>query len=254
MQKNIGSSLDQLREEVEKQRLIVDKAATEAARIRQEDRIIDPDTETSISALGTPERNIIELEKRLTDQRFLVTKVQNQQEQILQLKPLELKEVLRTLDIQDETAVKMVSSLQDALREMNKLSNEGRGERHPNLAAARAEAKAFQDQLAEQLTSLQQNHTNKLAIEKRTLDELEGRFKSYQETQIKQKERESAYVRAKNHYLQEKAIYQAAKAKLAQEALQRGIDFDPAKIWEKAEPALHPAPFNLRRLWRRIIP
>ena len=245
LKKNIDSSLDQLREEVEKQRLTVEKAATEAARIRQEERIIDPETETSTSALGTPERNIVELEKQLNEQRQLVTKLSTEYELITKLKPEQLKEVLRTLQAPDETVIKMVSSLQDALREETKLYSEGLGERHPSILALRAQARVFQDQLSAQLDTVRENHANKLQINKDILADLEARFAEYENTQIEQKKNQANYIRAKNHYLQEKAIYQAAMAKLATEALQRGIDFDPAKIWEKAEPSLYPAKPNV---------
>ena len=43
-------------------------------------------------------------------------------------------------------------------------------------------------------------------------------------------------------------IYDAAQMKYSTELLERGIDFDPAKIWEKAEPSIHPTRFSLYRI------
>ena len=56
------------------------------------------------------------------------------------------------------------------------------------------------------------------------------------------------YLEAKDRALKEKRIYEAAKTKYATELMERGIDFDPAKIWEKAEPPTKPARFCLYRL------
>ena len=56
------------------------------------------------------------------------------------------------------------------------------------------------------------------------------------------------YIEAKTRFLQAKRIYEAAQAKHATELLERGIDFDPAAIWEKAEPAIHPTRFSIYRI------
>ena len=56
------------------------------------------------------------------------------------------------------------------------------------------------------------------------------------------------YVDAKARALQAKRIYEAAQTKYATELLQRGIDFDPAKIWEKAGPPSKPTRFCVYRL------
>ena len=56
------------------------------------------------------------------------------------------------------------------------------------------------------------------------------------------------YVEAKARALQASRIYEAAQTKYSTELLERGIDFDPAKIWEKAEPSIRPTRFSLYRL------
>ena len=65
---------------------------------------------------------------------------------------------------------------------------------------------------------------------------------------FEEKARIGNYIDAKTRYLQAKRIYEAAQTKYSTELLERGIDFDPAKIWEKAEPALAPTRFSLYRL------
>ena len=56
------------------------------------------------------------------------------------------------------------------------------------------------------------------------------------------------YLEAKARALEARRIYEAARIKYATEMLERGIDFDPAKIWEKAEPPAKPTHFCLYRL------
>lgn len=65
---------------------------------------------------------------------------------------------------------------------------------------------------------------------------------------IEEKARIGEYTEAKVRFLQTKRIYESAKTKYATESLERGVDFDLAKIWEKAEPPVRPIGFSFRRL------
>lgn len=58
----------------------------------------------------------------------------------------------------------------------------------------------------------------------------------------------ATYLTAKANYLQSKKIKEAAELKFFTEQLNRGIDFDPAKIWEKAEPNVLAPSRSLLRL------
>ena len=53
----------------------------------------------------------------------------------------------------------------------------------------------------------------------------------------------NSYQEAKMRYLQSKRIFEAAQTKYSTSLFERGIDFDPTKIWEKAEPAAEPLRF-----------
>jgi uncharacterized protein involved in exopolysaccharide biosynthesis len=63
---------------------------------------------------------------------------------------------------------------------------------------------------------------------------------------LTRREEINSYLEAKMRYLQNKRIFEAAQTTYAQELFKRGIDFDPAKIWEKAEPAAEPLRFMPR--------
>ena len=56
------------------------------------------------------------------------------------------------------------------------------------------------------------------------------------------------YLEAKARALEAKRIYEAVWTEYQTEILERGIDFDPAKVWEKAEPPAEPTRYCLYRL------
>jgi capsular exopolysaccharide synthesis family protein len=237
--------LAQLREEVEKQRTRVDEAGAELAAIRVRDGIIDPDPDSFNASLNTPERNIVMIEQQLSEQRFLVTRLRGELEQIEKLKPEELKEALRTLRIEDQTVMKMIANLQEAASDEARLFSSGLGENHPRIRALRSQREIFTEQLSGQLNSVRQNHLSALNIAQRVLEETEVRFVKAQDDQIKAKQKGSEYSEAKSRYISAKRIFEAAQIKYSTELLERGIDFDPAKIWERAEKSLYPAKPNV---------
>jgi serine/threonine protein kinase len=55
------------------------------------------------------------------------------------------------------------------------------------------------------------------------------------------------YLEAKTRSLQAKRIYESAQMYYAETIIKKGIDFDPARIWEKAEPPAAPVPISIRR-------
>jgi capsular exopolysaccharide synthesis family protein len=241
MKKNIDRSLDQLREEVEKQRKRVEEASSQMAQIRSRDSINDPDPESINSTLSAADRNIVALEQQLNEQRLIYTKLQGQLEQIEKMQPEELKEVLRTLNIEDPTVVRMVASLQDAISDDAKLRANGLGSNHPRIRALVSQRDVFSKQLADSLKTVRQSQKHKLEIEERTLKSLQEKFDTAKASQIEDKQKMVEYANAKSTYLQAKKIFEAAQMKLSAELLERGIDFEPAKIREAAEPGLRPA-------------
>ena len=243
--KALERGLGQLRDEGDNQRTRVEEALTQLREIRERDNVTDPDPENPISQISTKDRNIIELEKQLSELRFQEKKTKGELEQIEKMRPEELKEVLRTLNIADETVFKMVASLQEARSEEAKLSNQGLGENHPRIRALQAQSEVFSSQLAEQLNSVKRNHAARLETLQRTIDDLEATFTVAQNEQIADKKKTSAYSEAKSKYLLAKKVYEAAQAKISTALLEGKIDHDTAFIHEKAEPSLYPAKPNV---------
>jgi polysaccharide biosynthesis transport protein len=245
LRENIDRALAQLQDELEKERHRVQEAAVEMAQIRERDSILDPDPENQNAVISTADRNIVALETQLNEQRLKITKIDGRLEQILKMAPEQLREVLRTIEIPDDNVSKMIDSLNIAATKEVELYAGGLGERHPRLVAEKEKKEYYRKVLSENLDSVRQNQAYQLEIERRTLSTLESRFKDAQANQIKDKQKTNEYLEAKTRYLQSKRIAEAAEVKYKTERLERNIDFEPAKIWEKAEPSMSPAKPNV---------
>jgi succinoglycan biosynthesis transport protein ExoP len=103
LQKNIDKGLEQLKDEVEKQRKLVDGSAAEMSKIRTRDGIIDPNPLDFGSTAGEEDRRILNIEADVNVAKGNVSKLRLQVEQIMNLKPEELKEALRVLESPDQT-------------------------------------------------------------------------------------------------------------------------------------------------------
>ena len=99
----------------------------------------------------------------------------------------------------------------------------------------------YSKQLAEQLNTVRGTVATKLQYMEGLKAELEKSMANAQQQQIAGKVKTREYNDAKTRYLQASRIYEAMATKLATEQPERNIDFEPARIWEPAEPALYPA-------------
>ena len=239
--KNIDTGLEQLRDEVEKQRKRSDEAAVEMAKIRSRDGINDPNPTDYGSMINGADRNILALEGQLNETRVDVLKLKGQMAEILKLKPEELKEALRTLGVPDLNVEKLMGQLQEAATDYIRFFNAGLGENHPRLMGYKALQETYSKQLADQLDTVRKTLTVRIQFQDGLLADLEKRMEVAKGAQIDDKQKANDYIEAKTRFLQSKRIYEAAQTKYSTELLQRGIDFDPAKIWEKAEPAIRPS-------------
>ncbi len=239
LQESIDRGLATVREETDKQRKRVEEASAEMAKIRQRDSIIDADPESLSSALNTADRNVVALEQQLNEQRLVVTRIKGNLEQIMKLKPEELKEVLRTLNIDDQNVIKMVAAMQEGFSEESRLQANGLGEKHPRLLAIRAQREYYSSVLESSLKSVTENQASKLEIEERNLAALQAKFDDAMQNQIKDKAKTGDYTEAKSRYLLAKKLLESAQQRISTELFNRNNFFEPFKIVEKAEPAIY---------------
>ena len=245
LQRSLDNSLSQLKTGTIEQRKGVEEAATQMALIRNRDNIVDPDPETFNSTLSTADRNIVALEQQVNELTFEVSKLQGQYEQILKIKPEELREAMRTLNIDDQTVLKTMTNMQEFQSKDAELLANGLGELHPRIKGIRSQILVFQDALATQLNSVRASQATKLEIAVRNLDAVRSRYDEARKAQIEDKERTNAYVEAKSRYLQAKKILEASEIKMATEKVDQIIEINPANIWEKAEAAQGPSKPNV---------
>jgi len=235
LQNSITTALAQLKDELEAQRKTVLEAASEMAQVRERDNIIDSDPENMNTPVTTADRNITDIEKQVNDKRLKVTELKGQFDAIMKMKPEELREVLHTLNMEDQVVNRMIQSLQDATSKEAELSSSGLGENHPRLKAVRSQKEVYLKTLADQLESVRKSQASKLQIEEDILKELEVRLAAAMKAQIEDKSKTRSYIEAKTRYIQAKKIADAAQVKYETETIERKIDFEPAKIWERAE-------------------
>ena len=245
LSENLDRALNQLTDEVEKQRKRMDDSAGEAARIRARDGIVDSDPENTISTINSADRDVMAIEKDRNDERSVVLKLEGQFKQILKMKPDELRDALSLLGIVDQNISKMVLSLQDATDREVMLYNGGLAENHPRLKTVRAQKELYLQELDDALNTVRQTLGTRLEIERSNLQEFETRLAESNTHSIKDKDKVAEYSKAKSKYLLDKHVFEGAQVKYITEKLDQKIDFDPAVIREKAEPAGGPSKPNV---------
>lgn len=241
LEQSVNKSLAQLDEEVRKKRAEVEAAAGAAAQIRAKEGINDPDPDNSASTPGVAEQFMTQDVTKVNEARALVSQLSTQLQRIETLKPEELMDALRTLNIDDPTVTKNLPLRQDAMAEEARLLNSGVGENHPRVKALRAQRTVYEDILSRQLDSIRRSQATKLKIEQDRLDQLEAQLDRSKKEQISQKTKMVEYVDAKNKYIQARKVMENAELTLASERMKINIVQNAAKIWEKAEPSMYPA-------------
>jgi succinoglycan biosynthesis transport protein ExoP len=241
LEQNVNRSLAQLDEEVRKKRAEVEEAGGAAAKIRARENINDPDPENSATTPSVVELVLTASVTKVNEQKALVTQLTTQLQRIESLKPEELMDVLRTLNIDDPTVLKNLPLRQDAMAEEARLINSGVGENHPRLRALRAQRAVYEDILSRQLDSIRRSQATKLKIEQDRLAQLEAELTNSMTSQIEAKTKMLDYVGAKNKYIQSRKVMENAELTLASERMKINIVQNAAKIWEKAEPSMAPA-------------
>ena len=245
LQKNVDRGLEQVQDEVEKQRKVVEQAGGLAMTIRARDGVIDPDPDKESSNIGRTAQPMAFTQQQLNEQEIRVVELERQLELINGLRPDELMQALRTLNIEDPTVLKTLPLYQDGVAEEARLLNSGLGVNHPRLKALHALKDAYQKILDAQLTSIKNAQANKLRYEKDKLSVIEKRANDSRDAEIKEKTTIQEYIEAKNKYIQARKILENVEMTLTSERMKKEIQGDTAKIWEKAEKSDFPAKPNV---------
>ena len=240
LKKNVDQTLAEMRDELDNKRTDVKNLFAEAAKIRTEESIIDADPENSNALVSLSEKPLFMTEQTVVEKRTLVDQLRNTLTRIEELKPEELLEALRTLNIDDPTMLKTLPQLQDAQSEEAKLLNSGLGENHMRVRSLRAQRDVYRATLAQQLDSIKRSQRTKLSIEEINLKTIEDKLSDLRAKQIKEKTLLTGYVEKKANYLSAKSLLMAIEQRYAAAKFDQVLSTIPVKIWEKAEPGLYP--------------
>lgn len=235
-QSNVDRSLQQFRDEVEKQRKVVEEAMINAANIRERDSIVDPDIDNPTALISEGDRSTVAAEAAVNEQRTKTEEFRARYEEIKNLEEDRLMEVLRTLRIEDRTVQEFLPQLQITQAKEAELLASGLGENHYKIQALRQMMAVYRDHLSTALEAIRRAEATNLQVAEQTLRALEKKLEEVKKDQIAGKTKSGAYTEAKAKYIQAKKILEAAELRYSTASMERGVDIDPARIWEKAEP------------------
>ena len=243
--KLLQGGLGQLEEQVSEQRKKVQAAAAAAASLRIEQGIIDQNPETLETTQTMETQSVLADQQKTEEAKIKVAELKTQTEALRSLKPEEVMVGIRQLGIEDQTLSKVLPVFQDSVAEEARLLNSGLGQKHPRVVALRATKEVYGRQLKEAVSALLGSLDTKLKIAEATLGELQKKVSASEDQYQKRKTQSKEYIEAKSAYVQAKQVLQSAEMRFSTEKIQQQMTTYPAKIWEKAEPAIQPSKPNV---------
>ncbi len=240
-QKLLARSLATLEDEVAKQRKKVQEASDEMSRIRTELGITDLNPDSMEDPLQASEKVLLDQEALVGEARIRASTMRTKYAEIEKLSGDDLMRSLPTLEIEDQTIQQILPQYQESSSELARLLQSGLGPRHPQVLSLAAKKSTYEQQLSDQVNSIRRTLAANLEITERSLATMEEKLEKTRVEQRESKTRNVEYARAKNAYIQAKKILEAAELRLSTETMQRSMPMNPARIWERAEPASAPS-------------
>ncbi len=224
-----------MNEEVTKQQTKVDEAATEVAKIRDQEGIIDlnpegtEDTQTPVNSI------VLKQEQEVNDAETKVSTLSSQLQQIEKLKGEDLMRMMPTLNIQDPTIQKILPIYQEAVAQEALLLNSGLGPNHPKVKALRATKEVYTKQLEEQVTSIRSALEKNLHSAQNTKDELSTRLDQINQKQLNSKNLGASYTRAKNTYIKERTLLDGVRTRAQTQTMELAMPRMAVSVKQIAE-------------------
>lgn len=241
LRKNMDQTLSEMKDELKLKENELTKLFQEASVIRQKDNIVDPDPDSSNGVLSiSNDKKLGGTEVQIVEKQAMVDQLRSQLERIEQLKPEELMEALRVLNISDQTVEKTLPLLQDAKAEEAKFLSAGLGENHPRVKSLRAQREVYAKILADQLESIKRSLKTKLGIEEATLKTFSANMLTNRQELIDEKTRMAPYVAKKSAYLMTKQLLLNTRQRYDIAVMENRYTQTPVEIWQRALPGLYP--------------
>ncbi len=240
-QKILSRSLATLEDEVSKQRKKVQEANDEMSRLRTELGITDLNPDSTEDPMLAQQTVLVNQEAMVNEARVRAANMRTKYNEIEKLTGDELMRSLPTLEIQDQTITQVLPQYQEISSELARALQSGLGRRHPTILSLQAKKATYEQQLSGQINSIRRTLAANLEITERSLATMEEELEKARTNQREAKTRGAEYARAKNQYIQAKKVLESAELRLSTETMQRSMPMNPARIWERAEPAAGPS-------------
>ncbi len=224
--------LRQLKEEVEKQRLQTEALLQELRRIAQEFSMPDLKPES----MKDPSSPAAAFEQKLNHERLNIAMLQARQEQLSKMSDAQVVEALPVLEIENSALKELLSQVQQARVEEQRLPAMGLAPKHPAVQAAQATRNALQKRLEALVPELRKAHQLKLENAERALKMLEEQADAIRKAQPPVRdEAGERYLRTKEEYARSRKVLEAAEVRLSMETM-HSMPPPPAQFWENAAP------------------
>jgi len=241
LEMNTTMGLEQLQDDVEQQRKMVEKLSADAMKIRARDGIVDPDPDKDNSQLGHTTGTMITVQTQESEEEIRVVELERQLELINNLRPDELQDALKTLGIDDAVVARNLPLYQDTIAEKARLTSLGLGLNHPRIKALEAQMATYSKILADQLNTIRTTQATRLRYEKDKLSHLQQMASDSRATEIAEKSQMGEYLDAKNKYIRAQRVLESLEVSFATQKLKITMKEPTARIWEKAEKSDRPA-------------
>lgn len=244
-QEMLKKGLGQLEQQVEEQRKKVQNAATAAATMRMERKIVDLNPETLDTAATADTQSVLADKQRSDEVKIEVAKLKTQIEQLKNLKPEEIMVGIRQFGIADQTLDKVLPAYQESVADEARLLNSGLGQKHPKVVALRATKEVYSKQLRDAVSALLGSLDTKMKVAEATQEELLKKVAASEERYLENKANNKEYIEAKSAYIQAKSILQGEEMRLSTQRAQMQMSTYPVILWDIAEPASGPSKPNV---------
>ncbi len=238
-QSGVKTALAEIRQELEEQKKLVGKLNQEASVLRQELSIVDPDPENSnVPITLSKDKEVQMIEQQVGEQQAKVDILRSQLSRIEQLKPEQLMEALRILNIEDPTISGKLPLFLEAGVEEAKILASGVGENHPRVRAIRSQKEVYSKILADQLDGMRRALATNAQIQEDTLKTFSEKQGKAKKEHAGEKEMLMPYVEKKSNYLMAKGLMQILDQRYTAARIDSQVTFKPVIIREKAEPTV----------------
>jgi capsular exopolysaccharide synthesis family protein len=201
---------------------------------------VDPNPDSLDNSTRVEDSSVLDNQSKVDETKSQLATLRSRVEQLNQLKRGDLMRAAGLLNLGDPIIEQKLPVYQTAVAEKARMLSSGLGRNHPDVKAIQAQIDVLEQQLNEQIDSLQKGLGAQLKIAEDSLQTMQANLRATQDQQQQKKTASVAYIDAKYKYVQERKLLEAAKNRLNTETMQRTMPQESAAIRDPAEPGVSP--------------